>query len=147
MGTLRQANSEMQEHVTEILDESRWPDVLDAIIGVLRSKNVQEVKIEFGFVVDRELRGELQPRDSIVPLDSLRRLIAKGLEDGTIEWAGTSDFIFSPVGSDLTFMLCNDADLHFASRNPELLRAVSDALISLGVKVYLDGEVIHIRNI
>lgn len=134
------ADSERREYVTEVLDEAKWPNVLQTITRLLRYKGVDVVNAEFGFVLQRELRGEKQMEDATVPLDSLPSFIQRGLDEGTIEWAENSNFTFSPIGMDLKFMLCNDADLHFYSGDTALLLEVSRALSSLGVKVFESGK-------
>lgn len=103
---------------------------------MLRRKGAEAVKAEFGFVSKREI----QMNDALVPLDTLPSFIERGFDEGTIEWAGNSNFVFSPVGVDLKFMLCNDADLHFSSRDTALLVDVSRALMAIGVKVYDAGK-------
>lgn len=135
-------NSRPREFVTEILDESQWPNVLQSIITVLRKNSVKTVKAEFGFVLERDLRGEEQMKDAFVSLEALPSFIETGLDQGTIEWSGNSNFVFSPVGIDLRLMLCNDADLHFSSPDTALLTEISRALIGCGVKVYDSGELV-----
>lgn len=89
-----------REFVTDILDESQQGDVLDVIVRFLASKNVQSVREDFGFVVERDLRGEKQGANADVPLTELHQFIQRGLTEGTIEWSGISDFRLFPVGSD-----------------------------------------------
>jgi len=57
MGTLREANPNARELLTEILDKTRWWSTLNLIMGFLHSKRVERVRIEFGFVLDRDLQG------------------------------------------------------------------------------------------
>jgi hypothetical protein len=136
MNVQSNSNLDKREFVTEILDESYWPDTLAVIKRFLSSKGIDKVRVEFGFVVQRDLRGEPVPEDQTVPLHELDAFIESGLQEGTIEWAGTSDFIFSPIGTDLAIKLCNDADLHVSSADIELLTELSRALTDNGVKVY-----------
>lgn len=124
------------EFNTEDLDDSQQLSVLGCVVQFLRSKNVGQVFAEFGFVVERDLEGEPQGEDIVVPLEEFQGFVERGLLDGTIEWCGTSDFLFSPVGLELKFTLCNDMDLHFSSPDMLLLFELSSALIALGVKVY-----------
>jgi hypothetical protein len=130
------SNLDRREFVTEILDESRWAETLAVIVQFLTSKGIDKARVEFGFVVQRDLRGEAVPEDQIVPLNALDGFIAMGLHQGTIEWGGTSDFIFSPIGTDLIFKLCNDADLHFSSTDTELLTELRRVLTASGLKIY-----------
>jgi hypothetical protein len=136
MNSQTDSNLERREFVTEVLDETRWPDTLALIVQFLGSKGVEEVRVEFGFVAQRDLRGERVPEEQTVPLHELDAVVQTGLQQGTIEWAGTSDFVFSPVGTDLKFTLCNDADLHFSSPNVALLTELSRALSASGLNVY-----------
>src|SRR5215470_1202467 len=122
-----------REFVTETLDESLQRDVLDTIVRFLSSKGVESVRAEFGFAAERDLRGEQQGEDAVVPLSEMQQFIERGLSEGTIEWSGTSDFRLWPVGLDLELMLCNDSDLHFASSNPALLMELSRLLSGRGV--------------
>jgi hypothetical protein len=71
--------------------------------------------------LDRDLAGNQQASDEIVQLKDLEHFIKAGLDEGTIEWYRSSDFRFYPFGTELAFMLCNDADLHFASADSALL--------------------------
>ena len=131
-----------REFATEILNESQWPNALQSVIAVLRKNRVETVKAEFGFVLERDLRGEEQMKDAFVPLETLSSFIEGGLDEGTIEWSGNSNFVFSPVGINLRVMLCDDADLHFSSPDMALLGEISRALIACGVKVYDSGKLV-----
>jgi hypothetical protein len=71
MGTLTEGNPNARELLTEILDKTRWWNTLRLIVGFLRSKRVERVRIEFGFVLDRDLEGKPQAQDQIVRLDDL----------------------------------------------------------------------------
>ena len=140
MGTLTEANPNAREFVTEILAETRWWNSLHLIVEFLRSKAVEEVRVEFGFVLDRFNAGKEEPSSQLVQLADLERFIRAGLAEGTIEWHGSSDFLFYPSGTELAFMLCNDGDLHFASTDFSLLRELGRTLRSKGIKVYSSGR-------
>src|SRR5258708_10751508 len=99
-----------------------------------------KVRTEFGHVLDRDLAGKQQASDEIAELKDLERFINAGLEEGTIEWNRSSDFRFYPLGAEIGFMLCNDADLHFASADAALLAEFAKKLRSSGVKVYDSGK-------
>jgi len=142
MGSLKETNPKVQELSTEILDRTSWWNFLDKIVEFLRSKRVEQVRIEFGFALGRDLEGKPQGEDRIVQIGELEASIRKGLDEGTIEWAQASDFVFRPLGADLSFMLCNDADMHFASTDSSLLTELSRKLSSQGIKVYDDGKLI-----
>jgi len=139
MGTLREANPNARELLTEILDKTRWWSTLNLIMGFLHSKRVERVRIEFGFVLDRDLQGKPQAQDQIVQLNDLEAVVKKGFEEGTIEWAKGSDFRFQALGTDLAFMLCNDADLHFASADSSLLMELGRKIQSSGIEVTNSG--------
>ncbi len=136
------ANPNAREFLTEILDEMQWWSMLSLVVGFLSSKQVDKVRIEFGFVLDRDIAGKLQAESQIVQLVDLEAVIKKGLNEGTIEWAGTSDFLFYPLDTDLVFMLCNDTDLHFASADSSLLMELAHIIRSNGIKVYDSGRLI-----
>jgi hypothetical protein len=68
-----------REFVTDILDESQQNDAPNIIVHFLASKNVTSVKAEFGFDVERDLRGEKQGEDAFVPLAELQQFIQRGL--------------------------------------------------------------------
>src|SRR5271163_1830748 len=121
MGTLIEASSDAHELVTEILEETTWRRTLRVLVEFLDAKQVVKVRAEFGYVLVRDLAGKQQASDEIVELRDLERFIKAGLEEGTVKWNRSSDFRFYPVGLDLAFMLCNDADLHFASADSVLL--------------------------
>ena len=142
MGTLTKANPNARELLTEILDKTRWWSTLSLIVGFLRFKGVKRVRIEFGFVLDRDLEGKPQAQEQIVQLDDLEGCIKKGFDEGTIEWAKASDFLFQPLETELVFMLCNDADLHFASADSSLLMELGHKIQSSGIKVYDSGRII-----
>jgi hypothetical protein len=91
-------------------------------------------------VLKRDLRGEPQREDEIVRLVDLESFIETGLREGAIEWNAASDFLFSPVGAELKFMLCNDSDLHVASTDSALLIELGHVLSSSGIKVYDSGN-------
>ena len=98
--------------------------------------------MEFGYILGRDLAGKQQTSDEIVPLRDLERFIKSAFDEGAIEWNRSSDFRFYPLDLDLAFMLCNDADLHFASANAELLTELSQRLRTGGVKVFDSGKLI-----
>lgn len=142
MGLLYNADPGTREFTTEILDEAKWGNSLTLLVDFLLSKGIREVSVEFGYAHRLELRAEPQPKNQVVRLSDLPSFIERGLEEGTIEWNGMSDFFFSPTGIDLRFMLCNDADLHFASTNSVLLMELGRLLASAGIKVYDSGNLI-----
>jgi hypothetical protein len=131
------------EFVTEVLDESSWTSVLTTIVEFLRERSVENVTVEFGFVLARDLRGEKTPENRMERLDELEALMERGFKDGTIEWGGGSDFHFTPVGLSIQFLLCNDADCHFSSSHLHLLLNLSQRLSRLGVKVYASGNLVE----
>jgi hypothetical protein len=61
MGTLTETNPDAREFVTEILEETYWWNVLNLIVEFLRAKKVEQVRVEFGFVLDRYNAGKEQP--------------------------------------------------------------------------------------
>ena len=136
MGTLIQADSDARELVTEILEETTWWSTLRVLVEFLDAKHVVKVRAEFGYILDRDLAGNQQGSDEIVKLDDLERFIKAGLAEGKIEWNRSSDFRFYPLGTELAFMLCNDADLHFASADSALLAEFAQTLRANGVRVY-----------
>jgi hypothetical protein len=142
MGTLTETNPNAHELVTEILDDAVWWEALKLIVEFLRAKGVEKIRIEYGFVLDLDIAGKEQGRDQVIELPDLERFIRAGIGEGTIECRGTSDFLFFPLGTDLAFMLCNDADLHFASTEPSLLAEFAHTLSSSGIKVYDSGRLI-----
>jgi hypothetical protein len=142
MGILDKANPDARELVTEILDEADWCGALKVIVEFLRSRNVERVRVEFGFVLDRDLKGKRQGEDQVVQLSELESFIKAGIDEGTIEQKGSSDFFIYATGVELVFMLCNDADLHFASSEPALLAEVGRTLSSSGIKVYDSGRLL-----
>jgi hypothetical protein len=88
-------------------------------------------------------------RDESIPWTTVQAFAAgnvhdikRGLDEGTIEWAGMSDFLFHPIGAEVAFMLCNDADLHFASADSSLLSELGHKISSSGIKVYDSGRLI-----
>jgi len=139
---LTNANPTAREFVTEILDKVLWWSTLRVVVQFLHAKNVEEVRMEFGFVLDRELEGKAQAQNQIVRLSDLEFFIQRGLDEGTIEWGGGSDFVFRALGAEVVFMLCNDADLHFASADSSLLSELGHKISSSGIKVYDSGRLI-----
>jgi hypothetical protein len=142
VGTLKKANPNARELLTEILDKTGWWSTLRLIVEFLSSKCVENVRIEFGLVLDRDLEGKPQPPSQVVKLHDLEAVIRKGFDEGTIEWARSSDFRFHSVGTDLGFMLCNDSDLHFASADSSLLMELGHKIRSSGIKVYDHGTLV-----
>jgi hypothetical protein len=136
MGELVQPDSDARELVTGILDEATWWNTLEILVKFLGARQVEKVRVEFGYVSDRDLAGYPQASDEIVQLNDLEPFIRAGLEEGTIEWNRSSDFRFYPLGTGLAFLLCNDADLHFASADSALLAELAQTLRASGVKVY-----------
>ena len=133
MGTLTGSNPNARELLTEVLDRTRWWSTLSLIVEFLRAKQVERVHIEF---------GKRQGRNQTVQLVDLEAVIKTGFDEGTIEWARNSDFLFHPLGADLAFMLCNDADLHFASADSALLMELGHKIRLSGIKVYDSGRLI-----
>lgn len=142
MGTLKEVNPNARELLTEILDKTEWWNVLRIIVELLRSKKVEQVRMEFGFVLDRGVAGKPQAEDQIVQLGDLEAAIKRGFIEGRIEWASSSEFLFHPLGVNLSFMLCNDADLHFASTDFPLLMELANKIRSSGIKIYDGGKLI-----
>ncbi len=139
MGTLTQGNPNARELVTEILEEEQFWSSLKVIVEFLRSKAVDKVRVELGYVLDRDNAGQAQPDDQIVELANLERVVESGMKEGTIEWRGMSDFLFY-AAAELAFMLCNDGDIHIASSDSSLLMELGRTLRSSGIKVYDSGN-------
>jgi hypothetical protein len=142
MGTLTETNPNARELVTEVLDETLWWSAIKLIVEFLQRKAFELVRVEFGFVLDRYNEGKEEPPTRVVQLSDLEHLINTGLDEGTIEWNGSSDFLFYPLGSELSFMLCNDADVHFACTDSSLLEELGLLLRSSGINVYDEGRLI-----
>jgi hypothetical protein len=142
MGKLTKGNPAARELVTEALDDAVWWSTLKVIVQFLYARNVEQVRVEFGFVLDLDLEAKPQGQSEIVRLSDLESFIKRGLDEGTIEWAGMSDFLFHPIGAEVAFMLCNDADLHFASADSSLLSELGNKISSSGIKVYDSGRLI-----
>ena len=142
MGSLKESNPTARELVTEILDKFVWWSVLKVIVQFLQGKNIKQVCLDFGLVLKRDLEGRPQAQNQTVQLSDLKSFIQKGLDEGTIEWAGGSDIVFHAVGSEVAFMLCNDADLHIASTDSSLLLELGQKISSSGIKVYDSGQLI-----
>ena len=140
MGSPKGSNPDISEVVTQILDEDLLWNAVGALTELLSLKGVKEVQVTFGFILERDLRGEAQPTDRIIELAGLKAFIEEGLREGTIEWNGQSDFVFEPNSIDLKVMLCNDADLHFASADTALLDELGRALKGAGIRMYSDGQ-------
>ena len=142
MGKLTKANPSARELVTEILDKVLWWNTLKVIVQFLHTKNVEQVRVEFGFVLERDLEGKPQAQNQIVQLSDLESFIQRGLDGGTIEWAGGSDFLFHALGAEVAFVLCNDADVHLASADSSLLFELGHKISSSGIKFYDSGRLI-----
>ena len=140
MGSLKGANPDIDEFVTQILDDDLLWSAMDTVIRLLSLKGAKRVEVAFGFILDRDLRGETQPTDQTVELSELKAFMKEGLREGTIEWNGQSDFIFESNDIDLKVMLCNDADLHFASADTALLHELGRTLKEVGIKLYQEGQ-------
>src|SRR5437016_14217349 len=87
MGKLTKANPSARELVTEILDKVLWWNTLKVIVQFLHTKNVEQVRVVFGFVLERDLEGKRQAQNQTVQLSDLVSFIQRGLEEGTIECA------------------------------------------------------------
>jgi len=142
VGSLTDTNPNARELVTEILDETLWWSAVKLLVEFLHAKTVEKVRVEFGFILDRDIAGKRQGKNQVVELADLESFIRTGIDEGTIEREGTSDFRFYPLGPELAFMPCNDADLHFASAEPSLLAEVGHTLRASGIKVYDDGRLL-----
>jgi hypothetical protein len=60
MGPLTQDDSDTRELVTETLDEARMRGALSVIVQNLLCKGVENVRVDFGFVLKRDLQGKPQ---------------------------------------------------------------------------------------
>jgi hypothetical protein len=142
MSKLTKGDPTARELVTEILEKASWWNILNLIVQFLRAKDVDQVRVEFGFVLKRDLNGKRQAPGEIVQLSDLTTFIQRGLDEGTIEWEKGSDFCFYPLGTELAFMLCNDSDLHLASTDSSLLLELAQKIAASGIKVYDSGRLI-----
>jgi hypothetical protein len=139
MGSLLIDYPDAIEFVSEVLDEPTFRNCLRVIAHFLRSRGVQRVQVDFGFSVERDLKGEPQLAARLVPLAELEGVVETGLDEGLIEWNGSSDVVFSAVGAEMRCMICNDADLHIASVDQALLQELASQLTTLGITIYADG--------
>lgn len=135
-------NSSARELVTEILDIALWWDALRVIVQFLASKQVEQVCLEYGFVLNRDLAGKQQVQNQVAQLSDLESVVKKGLDEGTIEWAKLSDFQFHSLGAEMAFVLCNERDVHLASANYSLLLELGHKISASGIKVYDSGRLI-----
>ena len=51
----------------------------------LQTEGIENVRVEYGFALDRDLAGKPQAHNEIVPLVNLAAVILRGLNEGTIE--------------------------------------------------------------
>lgn len=82
MGTLTETNPDAHELVTEILEDTVWWEALKLIVVFLGAKSVEKVRIEFGFVLDRDIAGKEQGCDQVIELADLERFIRAVLARG-----------------------------------------------------------------
>jgi len=142
MSSLTESNPTAHELVTETLEQVAWWSTLKVIVQFLQDKSVEQVRVDFGSVLKRDLEGKSQAQNQIVQLANLESFIQKGLDEGTIEWAGGSDCVLHAVGAEAALMLCNDADLHIASTDSSLLLELVKTISLSGIKVYYSGQLI-----
>jgi hypothetical protein len=136
MAKLRDTQGVLPELLTDPLDEEAWWKVVRALTNVLAQAGVARVNIEFGFVVERDAKGLPQGEDGEVALEDLERLLRDGFGEGTIERKGGSDFVIAAVGPSAQVLLCNDADIHFGSRDAALLGLMEEAVRACGLTVH-----------
>jgi hypothetical protein len=144
MTRLTEAYPGARELVTEILDKPLWWKTLKIVVEFLHTKNVEQVRLEFGAVWNREskpFKKTFEAESRVVQLRDLESVIKGGLDEGRIEWS-RRDFLFHPLGVEVGFMLCNDADLHFASADSSLVLELGRKIRASGVKVYDSGQLI-----
>jgi hypothetical protein len=142
---LTEAYPNAREFITEILDKPLWWNTLKIVVEFLHAKNVERVRLEYGAVWNSDpkpLKRTSKAESQIVRLCDLESVIKRGLDEGTIEWGKHSDFLFHPLGAEVGFMLCNDADLHFASADSSLVSELGHKIKASGVKVYDSGQLI-----
>jgi hypothetical protein len=142
MTELTESNPNKRELVTEILDKPKFWSTLKVLVHFLKSKNIEQVRVKFGFVLGRDVKGKPQGSDRTIQLSDLESLMQDGLNEGTIEWGGGSDFHFYPKGTDLDFMLCNDGDLHMTTADAALLLELGHEIKASGIKVYDGGRLL-----
>jgi hypothetical protein len=82
MSILDKDNPDAREFVTEILDEAHWYGALKVIVEFLRSRKVERVRVEFGFVLDGDLEEKQQGEDQVVQLSELESFIKAGIDEG-----------------------------------------------------------------
>jgi hypothetical protein len=143
MTRLTEAYPGARELVTEILDKPLWWKTLKIVVEFLHTKNVEQVRLEFGAVWNREskpFKKTFEAESRVVPLLDLESVIRRGLDEGRIKWG--RDFLFHPLDAEVGFMLCNDADLHFASSDSSLVFGLGQKITASGVKVYDSGQLI-----
>ena len=127
------------EWLTPVLDEGMWWMALRATLAFLREQSVQRLQLHYGFVLGRDLQGQAQGVDGIVEIDQVEATIVDGLRAGIIQRQGDSDFVMLTVGLSFGIMVCNDADIHFASDNLAL-RNVSMRLRHLVVPITVQRQ-------
>jgi hypothetical protein len=89
MSKLTKDNPNARELVTGILDEELWWNTLKLVVEFLRAKAGEEVRVEFGFVLDRDLAGKEQGKNQTVRRADWGGYIRSGMEEGTIERNGS----------------------------------------------------------
>lgn len=95
MGKLTDFNPAARELVTKILDKALWWSTLKVIVQFLHGKNVERVRVEFGFVLDRDLEGKPQAHDQIVQLSDFESFITRSLDEGKFKWGRSDCFFFT----------------------------------------------------
>jgi hypothetical protein len=71
--------------VTEFLEKARWWSTLKVIVQFLHAKNVEQVRVEFGFLLGHDLEGKPPAQDQIVRLRELECFIKRSLDGGEID--------------------------------------------------------------
>ncbi|MEM7343214.1 MAG: hypothetical protein AAF485_03145 [Chloroflexota bacterium] len=109
---------------TVILSKSQFELIIQDILIFLNEKRIKSVTTIYGWACNVEIDDLYQ--DIPISTDNLKQFLIENIENGVYE-VGESDLFIENKETDVQFLLCHESDIHFTTKNMQLLQEVRDS--------------------
>lgn len=121
---------------TKELSQRDWITVASRVAEFLSANGETTARIEYDFILERDLKGLRQPPAITIQLEDLVTRIEQDLISGDIEYASGTNCEISFPASGIRMTLCNDCDIHFEASNESALSDLSAFLATKEIETF-----------
>ena len=118
---------------TGLLNIEQLRAELETVIERLKSKDVQQVTVMYGF--DCELDQDELYKEITVAVNDINTFIARS-ESEEIYKFGDNDFYIMAKPLDIKFLFCHESDVHFTTSDKGVFAQIKEEWLNMGYDAY-----------